>query len=305
LGGWKSTAGIKVIEPEKLTDIENLVVIITVGGQYYTAIKQQLAGMHVKYFTYAEYVFSREFDKIETVYNTLLEDECSKRTYRNVIMSHLESDDEYLKAVYVRNQYFELPEFNLISTHEVFVDCGAWAGDTLEIFINNRCGQFKKIYAFEPTEKAYQALCYRKERLLRENALEEEQIVTVKKAVSSENKSIMFQIDTKSSTSGYVLNGKDEKGEVIEAVSLDNYFEGTEDKPTFIKADIEGAEGELLRGAERIISENKPFIALCIYHRMEDLYELPLKVKQLNQEYKMAVRQHEPGYHETVLYCYI
>lgn len=302
--GGGDPESVEVIEPAKMTGIENLVVIVAVSGRYYDEIKKQLDGLHVKYFTYAEYVFSWEFDKLETVYNTLLDDECSKRTYRNVIMGHIEQNNEYRKAVYVRNQYFELPEFNIISLKEVFVDCGAWAGDTIETFINNRCGQFKRIYAFEPTEKAYKALNYRRDRLLRENVLDEEQIVTVKKAVSDENKVIFFQDNVNSNTSGYVLNANDGNGEEMHAVSLDSFFENMEDKPTFIKADIEGSEGALVRGAERIISENKPRMALCIYHRPEDLYELPLRIKELNPEYKMAVRHHEPDEHETVLYCY-
>jgi FkbM family methyltransferase len=304
LWGGGSPEEVGVIAPTEMTGIENLVVIVAVSGRYYDEIKKQLDGLQVKYFTHAECVFAREFDKLETVYNTLLDDECSKRTYRNVIMGHLEQDNEYRKSVYVRNQYFELPEFNTISPKEVFVDCGAWAGDTVEAFINNRFGQFKRIYAFEPTEKAYKALNYRRDRLLRENALDEEQIVTVKRAVSDENKVIFFQDNVNSSTSGYVLNDNDGNGEEIHAVSLDSYFEEIEDKPTFIKADIEGSEGELVRGAERIISESKPRMALCIYHRPEDLYELPLRIKELNHEYKMAVRHHEPDEHETILYCY-
>ena len=296
--------GVKITNPANLLNIENLVVIITVTGSYCPAIKKQLNEMHIKYITYAELVIANHFADFETVHSELLEDGFSKSTYRNIIMSYLETDVNYLKSVFARNQYFAIPEFNLSSTKEVFVDCGAFAGDTMENFINNRVGTFKKIYLFEPTEKTYKALGYRKERLLREWALEEEQIIVEKKAVSSQNKAIKFTSEINGDKSNRISTGKDDGSEEIQAVTLDSYFEAIKDKPTFIKADIEGAEGEMIQGAERIISEYKPMLAICVYHRIEDLYELPIKLKQLNSNYKMAIRHHMPNYYESVLYCY-
>lgn len=46
-------------------------------------------------------------------------------------------------------------------------------------------------------------------------------------------------------------------------------------EPTFIKMDIEGSEQEALKGCKRILKELKPKLALCVYHKPEDLFEIP------------------------------
>lgn len=50
---------------------------------------------------------------------------------------------------------------------------------------------------------------------------------------------------------------------------------------TFIKMDIEGAELSGLIGAAETICRNKPQMAICIYHRREDIWELPQYILSL------------------------
>ncbi|MGN0914862.1 MAG: FkbM family methyltransferase, partial [Succinivibrio sp.] len=76
-------------------------------------------------------------------------------------------------------------------------------------------------------------------------------------------------------------------------------------KPTLIKMDIEGAELDSLKGASDIIRKYKPKLAICIYHMPLDFYEIPVFLKSLVPEYRFKVRQHEPGFCETVLYAYV
>ncbi len=300
----KQYEGVSVIEPSQLKMIDRILVIITTSGQHYLSIKKQLNKMDIPCLTYMEYVFLNHLNKFEVVYNELLEDEFSKKVYENLLISYFKMDLTYLKEVFVRNQYFELPDFYMISNKEIFVDCGAYAGDTLENYIMTRCGCFKKIYSFEPTEKIFNALCVRRERLLKEWALEEEQIVVERKMIASQNEMRYFAINkNREPVNNRIVSKKEKNCKQIEAVSLDEYFLDKE-KPTFIKADIEGAEMELLEGAAGIIKTKKPLLAICIYHRIEDLYEIPYFIKKLNSEYKMAIRHHSPSYCETVLYCY-
>lgn len=85
-------------------------------------------------------------------------------------------------------------------------------------------------------------------------------------------------------------------------LSLDQYLEG---RPvTFIKADVEGMEMELLRGAQATIRRCKPKMALCIYHYPSDLYEVAEYVRGLVPEYKLSLRQHAPILGDYVLYCW-
>ena len=66
---------------------------------------------------------------------------------------------------------------------------------------------------------------------------------------------------------------------------------------------IEGAELEALKGAKETIQRDKPKLAVCIYHRPEDMVEIPLYIKQLVPDYKLYIRHHSNTAGETVLYA--
>ncbi len=67
--------------------------------------------------------------------------------------------------------------------------------------------------------------------------------------------------------------------------------------------DIEGAEIEALKGASEIIKEHRPALAISIYHKPSDLWEIPLLIYNLNPGYSFFLSQHAPILTETVLYC--
>jgi len=74
----------------------------------------------------------------------------------------------------------------------------------------------------------------------------------------------------------------------IEVDTIDNFCRN--EKVTFIKMDIEGSELEALKGAEKQIRENKPKLAICVYHKEEDLITIPQYILSLNPEYKLYLR---------------
>ena len=76
-----------------------------------------------------------------------------------------------------------------------------------------------------------------------------------------------------------------------------------QDKPTFIKMDIEGSETEALKGCKKIIEAYKPKLAICIYHKPEDLFEIPIMLKEMCPDYKLSVRQFADSRFETVCYA--
>lgn len=69
-----------------------------------------------------------------------------------------------------------------------------------------------------------------------------------------------------------------------------------------LKLDIEGAEMSALRGGENWIIKNKPIIAICVYHKQEDILEIPAYCKKLVPEYKMYLRHYSDNQTETVCY---
>ena len=67
--------------------------------------------------------------------------------------------------------------------------------------------------------------------------------------------------------------------------------------------DIEGSEGKALLGARKTITENKPKLAICVYHKPEDIIELPQIVLDMNPNYKLYLRHYSYTDTETVLYA--
>mgnify|MGYP002517000463 FL=1 len=76
-----------------------------------------------------------------------------------------------------------------------------------------------------------------------------------------------------------------------------------DDKVTFIKMDIEGAEMEALEGAKRTIKKNRPKLAISIYHKEDDLWEIPYYVLSRYPWSKIYMRHYSLTTNETVLYA--
>jgi len=92
------------------------------------------------------------------------------------------------------------------------------------------------------------------------------------KAVWSEPSTVYFaRIDPAASPDrglGHVVPTGARDTIQVTAVSLDNYGE-TRPAPDFIKCDVEGAEVEVFRGAERLLKEKRPGI-ICEMHSEEN-----------------------------------
>ena len=99
------------------------------------------------------------------------------------------------------------------------------------------------------------------------------------------------------------VNAENADAEQIKIVKLDDFLK--DENVSFIKADVEGSEMSMLRGAADIIRTKKPLLAICLYHKLSDYYEIPLFIKSLVPEYHFEIRHHSPIINETVLYCYI
>jgi FkbM family methyltransferase len=180
----------------------------------------------------------------------------------------------------------------------VFADIGAYTGEnTVDyLFFNNGA---KKIYAVEPVQRLYRALKTRCDRLTQEWALDPDCIVCVNAGVGKANGTASFVNHYSGMTS---FAQASDHGDT-QIVSLDSFLQGA--RIDFLKADIEGAEMDMLRGAEQTIRQYKPKLAISIYHSIWDFYQIPLYVKSLVPEYHLAIRHYSSCDAEMVLYAWI
>ncbi len=219
-----------------------------------------------------------------------LGDEFSKATYEAVLEYRCTLNIQKLSGIIVQPQYFQMDILEK-RQREIFVDGGAYIGDTAVAYMK----YFQK-HAEEP-DKLYLWECDKKNIDLISkvvgNKLDYE---IIPKAMWSHRTKLNFRLE---GSSGSRQDATSET--FVDADSIDNYY--YESGVTFIKMDIEGAEIEALKGAEKTIRRYKPKLAICIYHRPSDLYEIPIMIHDWVPEYKIYIRHHSDTFAETVMYA--
>lgn len=180
---------------------------------------------------------------------------------------------------------------------EVFIDGGAYIGDSAERFAQRRNGKYKHIYAFEPDTQNFK----KAQKILKFLP----NITLIPSGLWRQSGQMQFAHHDISSSSSMIYLSKEYTSFTVPVTSLDELFskKSIEDYPTFIKMDIEGSEKEALLGAQHIIRATKPKLAICAYHKLEDIYELPQTILNIRSDYRMILRQHVHGYVDTLLYA--
>lgn len=184
-------------------------------------------------------------------------------------------------------QYFDLPELERNrSGREIFVDGGSYDGESA-IGFAKWCKTRGGIYAWEPDKGA---ICKCKQVF-------EEQDMNVKlipKGLWCKEEVLKFKAGGKGGS--ITVNGET----LVEVDCIDHFM----DEPaTFIKLDVEGAEYQALLGAKQTISKYMPKLAICVYHKPEDIWELPCLIYEMNPEYTFYLRHYSFAENETVLYA--
>lgn len=188
-------------------------------------------------------------------------------------------------------QYFE--DFIKYDKGEVFVDAGVLNLNTSLRFAKEcekRNISDYKIYAFEPDEESYKRCIIVKEKH------PEIDILLYNKGLWSTDTTVHFE--TTGTASSSITDNQD--ADSIEVVSLDTFIKG---KISFIKMDIEGAELEALKGCQNIIKQYRPKLAISVYHKKEDIVEIPKYIKSLVPDYHLYLRHYTNTFTDTVLYA--
>ena len=164
-----------------------------------------------------------------------------------------------------------------IDNGDIVIDAGAFIGLFL-IFAGKRVG---KVFAFEPVEKSRDILS---ENIILNNL---ENVEVFSYALGESCKNLKFFVSSQHPESSGGISLK-EKEKIVPQITLDDFVKKYAIKRIdFIKADIEGMERNLLKGAEGVIKKFKPKIAICTYHLVDDEEILAGMIKNFVPQYKI------------------
>lgn len=184
------------------------------------------------------------------------------------------------------DEYF-YDDFLNFQDNEVFIDAGCCALESSVDFYK-KWKKIHKIYAFEPDANNYE-VCKKKYEAIKNDFPE----------------TVLFPYGTWDGMDELHFNvthdGSARIGEgetTIKTIAID---EG--DRITYIKMDVEGAELRSLQGAKKTILRDRLKLAICIYHKPEDMLALPEFILDLNMDFKLYIRSHSNAENEVVMYA--
>lgn len=204
----------------------------------------------------------------------------------------IDSDYSMISATWVNRQYF-LKGVCEPKAGDTVIDAGSYCGETA-IWFAGLVGESGTVYSFEPSK----ANLYRFKKNVRTNWLDNI-IHIIEKGI--------WDKDKKAGLLGQSYGAMccEEAGDLeIDVTALDTFIEENKvNKVDIIKMDVEGAELKALKGAADTIRKFKPILAICVYHKPEDLMEIPAFIKALVPEYKLYLSHKCNYWEETILFA--
>lgn len=229
---------------------------------------------------YGDEIINRAFllryrDELESVYS-MLADERSRQVFADFLRFELSGELEYLfRSESVKSEAFT--NILRLGSDERYLDLGAYRGDTVEELLYYTHGEYRSITAVEPDKKSFEKLECNTDGL--------QNCTLINAGIHSECGFLPF--NKKRRGRG---NSADAIGEMQEVVTVDSL--ASPDGFSYIKADVEGSEADMLYGAVNTLKSFKPKLNIACYHKSRDIFELPLKIKKINPDYGIYLRHH-------------
>lgn len=290
--------GVEIKSPEAFMDLDVNKTIIMLSMHFPMGILDELHNKYQRHYhriimlkqldTF--FIWRQKGDKLQKVYE-LLEDEESKQGY-NMYFDSLLRGTFFCPMLYSPNAYWNndiVPE--LEATGVVYA--GAFDGKHVDraLKANPKC----TMYGFEPNDTMYQKL------LVKYAGYENVHIFPY--ALFDQECDLIF--DPSNAIGAKVIDGLDTKNDkefvAVHAKRMDDVI--GDKKIGLLALDIEGTELKAIEGADHIIDANRPKLGICLYHRLEDYYEIPLYIHERWPEYKFHFRHHSTVSSESVLYA--
>lgn len=253
-----------------------------------------------QYTMTAEWVVKHK-EELNRIYD-LFEDEESKLVFRSFIgakANNIKREScRKLISLWTSEQYFNnLYPKDLYDEH-ILIDCGAYIGDSTTAFFEFLKDEEKPV-------------------MVRAFEMEDENFKELESLSKKYNNLIVYKIGLGDKHEKYYYERKKdasvlvdyETENMVEIAPLDSILKGKEIKASFIKMDIEGFEEKALMGMKNVIINNKATLAICVYHKLDDLIRLPQLIKSYVESsvydvnYKYYLRHHSHSAAELVFYA--
>ncbi len=293
--------GVPVLSLKEI-DPENALVLVLSGGNILTAM-DRVRGRGLRSVHYAEFQrlapkalpplrfnenFREHYDLNEKRFMALyrlLEDLESKRLFEKLVNFRYFQDTRWLRGLTEnqKNQYIEpfLPWERIDS----FLDVGAYDGETTKSFIR-QVPDYRRIELFEPDPRNFAEAV---------NSLKGYGDIRFHQVACSDQKTVLrFRCDRSASTLC-------EEGDM--SVETDRIDDLVDEKFSYLKMDIEGAESSALEGAKSYIAAHMPVLAVSIYHSPEQMWSIAHEISTVHDGYKFYLRHYTESIYETILYC--
>lgn len=205
---------------------------------------------------------------------------CGGRKFHNERIFIMEGQYNFSNYVY-QGSYFQ-QEFIKPVDNEVFIDVGCYDGYTIKKFSEFCSGNYKLIFGFEPHPINYKRTIENLTKWGLPN------LKVFQKGAWSIDGEYSFALEFGTGAEGARIL---ETGQAhVETTTIDKV--AGDEQITLIKMDVEGAELEALKGASNTISRWKPRLAICLYHKPEDIVEIPEFLYDLRPDYNYYIRHH-------------
>ena len=181
---------------------------------------------------------------------------------------------------------------------DVVVDAGGCWGDTA-LYFAHKAGSRGKVYSFEFLPANLNVY----ERNLELNPELASRIEVLPHPVWS-SRDVELSISANGPGTFVGTTRRAEGDEVVRTMTIDQLLERPDvDRIDFIKMDIEGAELSALQGAEVVLRKFRPRLAITVYHRLSDFWEIPQYIDGLGLGYRFYLRHFTTHAEETVLFA--
>lgn len=289
---------------------DNCVVVVTVGKrEYHEEIYNSLYKLGFKNIVLASDIYEyhllcRPKDLIDRGFDYYLDnktrimdsfniftDRQSHEIYACVLKTHMRKMVVSIPNQRLEEQYFP-KNINFSKGYSRVIDCGAYVGDTVKR-LNSLFGKIDAIALFEPDLKNFRLLT---DYLSKNHYKIARDISVFPCGVYDHEVQLRF-------LGGNLINSiiSEQGDSIIQCTAIDHALPNFQ--PTFITMDVEGVEPEALVGAEKTIKENRPDLAICVYHAPNHLWDIPLYLNSLRLGYKFYLRNYTSFVSETVLYA--